>query len=297
MTDLYESEISNIAEALSEREETTISGARLHEVILNTSPDVNIRDATGILKGPGALTKFAEDFLSHIIVRHGNSGGDVRYQITSNTAAGVERPKISAIHWKTFVSSNANNILVWDEKRNNLLSLSVTEAESYPQNRQIVGITLNEHIQMREHFPEILDDELNQAVKQINQDELDYREWLSRVKKLDAQIFYKWSKFRLTEILKLLEDRLQNLNFNDSEVRLIKEKMHKSKDAAYSEYKKQKPRPEEKMAIRHNERESNTHDNTQFARSLAKHAIDVMSDEDLRAIRIPLGVFIDYRQV
>ena len=67
-------DLSKITLAIQAYPQNAISGAKLGTLIRTAAPGLDFRQAVGVLVGPGAFTKFVDQFLSGVLNRSRNRG-------------------------------------------------------------------------------------------------------------------------------------------------------------------------------------------------------------------------------
>jgi hypothetical protein len=72
------SAIEKITASLHSRKENIITGALLGELIPVVAPDLRVRDVMQIPTGPGALRKFIDLHLKHVLQPNGKQGSDFK---------------------------------------------------------------------------------------------------------------------------------------------------------------------------------------------------------------------------
>jgi hypothetical protein len=117
---IFSDQVQLIRASLLRLTGTELTGSRLRGVIDSACPELDLRTATGVSTGSGALAKLLSMHFSDIVHPIGKSGGDPLYLIGAppDVAADVSPPHTNL--WAAFASPGLGLEIVFDHKDNSL---------------------------------------------------------------------------------------------------------------------------------------------------------------------------------
>lgn len=291
-TNELEDQIAALKDALLRYPERHIQGAKLNQYIQNVLPDLNVRDAVGIPVGPGALKKFVLTYLSDTLRHVDYNGGDVVYEIQGHS--GQDSKPADPNLWKTFVSpSSAEDVVVTEDGS----SLARRRPDALqPEDRVVSSVTIAEHNELRERFVEALDPELESRVREAASDVEDYGEWLARIRQVNKSLAKRWGAYRRQGLMGLFKSRLEALDLEPQVVASLEKRLADSQNATREAPPPAVP-PQGPLGTtapkRYYSSNGSSKNGIDLARKLAHASVDTMSYDELRSIRLSLGVVLD----
>lgn len=288
--------LGSIRAALKARPDGAITGAQLHALIQSVAPELNIREIVGIPTGPGALTKFIQEYLSDVVERIGTHGGDPLYGIIGHHHPAGGSREVSSI-WRTFVSPASYQKIAYDYEDK---TLKLLEGDLIAQGNflEIPKASVGEHDRLRLEFIENLDPGEALEVKAVIEPDSEFQEWIGALRTEFPSLYRAWGNFRKRKLLDLFLGRADIAELDDTERQNLVEQIKASHFAAYESPKEQKLPAAPSLSLK---RTSQTKSYQTFgelgqARALAHRAVDLMAHDDLRAIKLPLGLVLDAMQ-
>ena len=289
MQDQFSAHLAAIEAALQGRPLPTITGAMLGSLIQSAAPELDFRALVGIPKGPGALKEFVASHLSGLLERTGNQGDDIIYRIKGHEITDAESVDI----WKNFVSPSSPRHLVLERGRQRLVSRSAA-ASLDSDEVEIAKASEAEHDAIRASFMASLPPhEASEVAERVPQDAI-FPVWISELRTHVPDVIRKWGVHRKDRLFNLFCERVDALKLDaalrDKVIAQIKASQH----AAYARQKDEKASNKDGRTSDRwigNEHASDAVAVT--ARSLAHVAVDLMSYDDLRSLKLPLGVMLD----
>lgn len=283
-------EIAKITSALIEKPESTISGALLGELLPVVAPDLNIREVMEIPSGPGALRKFVDRHLKHVLTPNHKQGSDIIYSILREE---LENPiQADAEIWHTFVRTNSPKKLFFSG--NTLKSKSVEE-ENFDSEKAILSATNDELNQIRIDFI----NSLGEIAAALPEMKAPYTEWSVALKKLGRQHYRNWTEYRLRKIEDLFEQRIDSLGIEKKSRSEILSQLKRSQLAAKDLIGTKKTQPnsvkttiEEENNKNYNSN-SNSNSNDEQFRSAIIEVIKKLPILELRDLKLPAGEVAD----
>ena len=271
-------------------EQPLISGSELNALISRRAYELNIRQLMERPVGAGALKAFADAHLSDRLEQCGNRGGDVVYRKAGSDTVVASSVSAQSI-WNSFVSPSTRNHLVYGRDQGVLIAKSTSPVAA--QNEVGINtVTLEEHAKIREEFsllPENLEVPL---MLQASQHSSNFQKWVETIRNGSVDLYRRWGLFRRERILELFELRLRDLGFNPVDISNLSGQLAASQRLHFSERKDIPGRQSVAISSR-NVSMGEPDELTRNARRIASLAIARMSLDDLRSMRLPLGVLID----
>lgn len=194
--------IEKITIALQKRPKNTITGALLGELIMDETPEINIREVMKIPAGPGALRKFIDLYLKNVLEFSHKQGSDVVYVIS-----GLSSPKTRDADpalWQAFVRTSSSKILVLHGA---VLQLEDVDFENNYHGKVIPSATSNELNQIRIDFIKSLGEKANSLPDMA----APYADWSAALRKLGREYYRNWTEYRLRKIEDIFGKRLEVL--------------------------------------------------------------------------------------
>ena len=192
--------VSKITNELQGRPEKTISGAVLGELIPVITPGLSVREVMKIPTGPGALRKFIDLHLKHVLSLNRKQGSDVIYTISG----GGVKPKLEDVDpdlWRTFVRTNSSMALALNGTALRLVDVSKFDSA---EEKLIPNATIDELNQIRVDFAKSLGD----VAASLPDVKAPYAEWSVALRKLGREQYRNWTEYRLRRIEELFGLRL-----------------------------------------------------------------------------------------
>lgn len=285
--------LGSIRAALKSRPDGAITGSQVHSLIQSVAPELNVREVVGIPTGPGALTKFIQDHLSDSLQRIGNHGGDVLYGIVGHQQPAHGLQDTSSI-WRTFVSPRSQFKIAYDreEKRLKLVDDEQLQEDGLVE---LPKASLDEHDELRQEFVDQLEPAQAESVNETVRPDTDFTTWIATLRTEFPSIYRAWGTFRKRRLLDLFVDRASAAGLEGDDHQNLLQQIKASQFAAYDTAKQLKfqgeirPDPKRSQSTRYEKPRSEVEE----ARALVHLAVDLMAHDDLRAIKLPLGVVLD----
>lgn len=269
-----ESAIERISRELTLFERNQITGAKLGQLIRKVAPEINVRELMNVPVGAGALTKFAEKYLSTVLHRGdsttGDRGGDPVYTINeslrSKSPFGVG---VSPALWTTFVSPNHEHVLLLDVDHDSLIAVKKND-EGPAGAAKIDSLTSAELSQLATEFLQSVTDPATQAAltESLGRTK-SYTEWLNVLRSASGKEYQRWAIFRRKRIEDLFVTRLQALSPRPNDEKI--EKILHALKASQSEANRQRIL-------------TGTQRRYQFDQALHAAASDASPDETFRSV-------------
>ena len=265
------------------------TGAQLHRIIKDAAPELDIRSVVGIPAGPGALTKFIDEYFGDLLERIGHKGGDVVYGI----GEGVQPPGENADPsiWKAFVSPNAVNVLCLDMEREELRVLEAGEITEQNTDGVLSKVTSDEHRTVLDGFLTEISTEQREAIEAALAEDSSYNSLLEAMRSVGKS--RQWGEHRRDAFVGFLKERLKQKDVSEESIgKLVSQflgsqsALHKAKDEA--------PQLQASSGQRFSRVSGRkAPQDLDSTRALVRSAIDNMSQTELRDLRIPLGAILD----
>lgn len=285
-------QLEDITDALSRHSDPQIQGAKLHRLIQDVAPRLNVRETVGIITGPGALKTFVTTYLNEKLEQIGFSGGDIIYGIKEHDNYSNIDEYINPNIWKTFVSPSSKYSLAVEKDNNNLIISDSTTLK--PDEMVVPRVTIDEHNKLRDAFITTVSEEDNGSLRLESSNTIEYGDWLQVLRK--HGIYKRWSEYRRNGLLSIFSDRLENLELEAATVKNLTRQMGRSQFASAA--RKPLPGPSQEQAKQNTimEPQVSRHSretSTEFGRKLVRSALEYMSYEDIRSINLPVGAVLD----
>lgn len=269
----------------------TITGGQLASLIRKSAPELDVRALAGVPKGSGALTEFIRLHLSDLLDTVGHQGMDVLHLIKGRTL-GVLPIAASPEIWRTFVSPNSTQHLVLSRTAGRLICRDVPASLSNNE-LEVAKASPEEHDAIRADFPATLSKPMSELLNSHVAPTADFETWIESVRTNLPEAMPKWGQYRRRRLSDLLKERIVELQLQGSIQHEILEQIKSSESAAYAAQKGTKAATEKQAAKVAHE----TDHATVKARRIAHAAIELLSYEELRALRLPLGAVLDSIQL
>ena len=286
-------EIAAIEAELLLRPSSEITGGQLFSLMGHIAPGLNFREVVGILKGPGALTEFVQRYLSGALIRKGNQGGDTLYVIASHPGCDWSSNESRDL-WQNFVSPSSPRHIVFEQNRGRLVSRA-TIASAADGEIAIARATDDEHDRIRADFVGKLGPDDAAALAQHAPPTENFPIWIAALRRHLPDQVRNWGVYRRDRLLELFKERIRALGVDASLESKVIEQINASQLAAYQ--KPKEPSHERLDGAKPGAVSQLSRKNPDMpitrARELAHIAVDLMDYDELRAIRLPLGIILD----
>lgn len=267
----------------------TITGGQLAALIRASAPGLEIRSIVGIPKGPGALTAFIKAHLSETVERIGSQGSDALLRIVGRDVEPSDDMASPQV-WRTFVSPNSDQHLVLSGGGGVILSRDAA-ASADAGETEIEKATVAEHDLIRAEFVGTLPEHALATLGELAAPDAEFEKWIAAIRERLPSSLRDWGHFRRKRLSELLKARIESLSLTEPFQRTVIAQAKASELAAYG--KTTKAAAASKQSIKAADSRGIGADPVTVARRLAHAAIDLLSYEDLRTLRIPLGVVLD----
>lgn len=277
------------------------TGAQLKAMIDSVCPDLDIRQATGVLVGPGALTSFIRTHLADIVSPVGKHGGDPIYRIGAQRTSLEESENLD--FWAIFASTSLGQQFVYNKTTKHIGAQFV--GGPVPEDSIVIAPLSSDDLKQIcvdfvEGVPESLKNELKTT---LNLDNF-FTAWVNILRTKYPDYYRDWGLFRVQAIIKLFEDRLKAADLSDEEVRSYVSRLVRNQSAAYRARVAQltsSPDPQSSTRAQSAQQNSSSGQSTHTPslaqdlaiRKLATSALGFMSDTELRNLMMPLGALAD----
>lgn len=281
--DRLDSAIAQITADLQERNNNTITGALIGELIRKITPDLDLRRVMDMPTGTGVLSRFIERYLSDLLTRSHKQGSDWVYTISS-----AEHAEIDPDLWRNFVRPNSPRTLVIRDSTMVLDESPESPPELNEKLNRIQSATEPELEQIQTDFANTLKE--NSASLLTIQDS--YANWSIALRKMGGNIYSNWTEFRLRRLEELFNERLKALEIAPELSKELCKVMRSSQLAAKAALVTRKTQTSKNRvpntAIKNQSIELEVN-----LRSAIIEAIQNLSISDLREIKLPCGPFFD----
>src|SRR5450830_1907720 len=278
--------IEKITTAIKGRGDNSISGALLGELIIAETPEINVREVVNIPTGSGALRKFIDIHLAHLLSPSHKHGSDMIYSIIESNSSKSE--EIDPDLWRTFVHINSSKVLVLRGsvlQTEDIKKLNLIDEESI----KINSLTTDELNKIRIDFVTALG---NVGDGLLNMD-ASYADWSLALRKLGREHYRSWTEYRLRKIEELFSQRLtvQEIDpkIQQDLVKLIRRSQLSRKKI--NGLKKVDVKSPKVLVI--NEQVSAVEIDDLKFRSAILEVIEKLSMSELRTLKLPAGEFAD----
>lgn len=295
-------DLENIGVALRRYGQPNITGAVLGTLVRTAAPDLDVRAAVDMPIGTGALSKFADQFLCHLLRRVGQTGkegtgGDNIYECIENKpAAGAIEPTMVGAeqdYWNAFVRPSDNRAL-YLHKEGDRHFLSFSQSTS-AQGVVIEKVSQDEFKLISSDFIELLQSrtetaELATSLRQCQ----GYANFVAFLKAGGDAYFLEWSRHRREKLREIFLTRLAALDVSVTNRQQLLNILDRSQEAARQEAKLKA------VAQVGDNRAYSPHvspKSLQQAKEFLKAAVDCMSTQEIRALSVPFGSIMDALQL
>ncbi|WP_088442161.1 hypothetical protein [Sphingopyxis bauzanensis] len=284
--------LTAITAAVQNWHSPTITGGQLFYLMQTVAPQLDFREVVGIRVGPGALTKFAETHLADTVKRIGNQGGDILYHIVGRGEP--HRDIELAALWKNFVSPSSPLHLIV-EVENQKLTSRATPASNDKGEVEIQKVSSQEHDEIRAKFVESLPAHDAAAMNENLREGASFTEWMAVMKERAPDATRKWGVFRRDHLSALFAERIEALNLDPATRDNLFAQAKAALRAANEKQREAKANAESSLPKNIAQKSGSVGQSSSLhaVRSLAHAAVDVMGYEELRSLRVPLGMIID----
>lgn len=282
-------DIAAITGALRNWSAATITGGQLNKLIRSAAPRLDIRSVVNMPKGPGALGAFVQKHMPDSFDRVGYKGADVLYRIRGRDASALP-DSASAQVWRTFVSPRSNKHLVLDRSAPLLVArdgeLSIRDGEL-----EIAKAQPAEHDRIRRAFTASLPPEAAEALERSVATDADFDTWITALRKFLPDSIREWGQFRRRQLAELFTSRITGLGLEPALEAAVLDQVRGAERATYANVTSgaaEAVKPQARAGF-----QPDAGDDLARTRRLAHAAVDLMTLDELRAIRLPLGVLLD----
>lgn len=303
-------EVRSILEESSGRE---MSGAEIGSLLQNRLPSFDIRAATGVVAGSGALSILLRDHFPDLVQVVGKKGGDNLYWIGPPVVEGQLRKKNKSVNlWTAFASPSLGLRLAVD-RNNGTLSTCQVSAELEANLISFPSITLAELTAMAEEFSGNLSPNVSEELRCFAEVGNFSASWFKALQSLDEDAAKRWARFRIDRIIDRFRARLEDVSLPSEHVESCTQELVRAQREAYNlrylERSKKSDQPIVNVSDRGERSAESPNDplrsedvrrltgsnslNVVFARNIACQTIATMSLTDIRKLRLPLGAIID----
>lgn len=288
-----DSELSAVAAALRSHPTPQITGGQLYKLMRQAAPALNYRQVVAIPRGPGAMTQFVEAHLTNSLKKIGNQGGDILYEILDHVPVGFGQDAREL--WSTFVAPLSTMHVVLKLSGEGLVCRR-TPANEREDEREIEKATAAELDIFRQAFMDSLPLPEAEAVSAKAPISDAYSVWLPALREHLPDMVRKWGAFRRERLARLFVGRIEDLDVDGSIKAKAFEQIKAAERSVYDRPTKTRSAKVAEVASDQNPSViglAGSDDNVGEARSLARIAIESMGYDELRSLRLPLGVILD----
>ena len=284
--DRLDSAIAQITADLQERNNNTITGALIGELIRKITPDLDLRRVMDMPTGTGVLSKFIERYLSDLLTRSHKQGSDWVYTIKSNSS--TKQAEIDPDLWRNFVRPNSPRTLVIRDSTMVLDESPESPPELNEKLNRIQSATESELEQIQIDFANTLKE--NSASLLTIQDS--YANWSIALRKMGGNIYSNWTEFRLRRLEELFSARLNALEIapelNKELCNIMRSSQLAAKAALVTKKTQTSKNQAQSAAIKSQSMKLEVN-----LRSAIIEVIQNLSISDLREIKLPSGAIFD----
>ena len=276
--------------AISKWPKPTLTGGQIASLIKSVAPRLDFRATVGIPTGSGALTAFIEQYLSEQLERVGTQGMDTLHRVKGReleTPSPIASPEV----WRTFVSPNSKQNLVLSIPTG--LVIARESAASSKEEVDIPKATTAEHDAIRAEFTKGLPKQtLAECEKDLSPD-AEFEAWMTALRTYAPEEIKRWGHFRRQRLSELLVARVNAAGINVPLRDRVLAHVKASEAAAYESRKSGGKGAGENNPAAVAGMNSPANESIGRARLLAHAAIDRLSYDELRALKMPLGAMLD----
>ncbi|WP_145977779.1 hypothetical protein [Pseudomonas palleroniana] len=292
-----------IKASLLKRGNETITGALLGELIRKVTPELNLRHLYPA--GQKVLTRFIKDYCSEFLSALQRQGGDVLYSIIPDSGESARQSSVNATpfvadydYWVTFARPNtSSNVFVSQES----LAIFVSASKALSSDWVMVeSVTPSEMVNIRRLFIEGLNP--GSFDSSVYSYDGSYSDWLESVRGCGGSLFNQWSVFRIAKLHELFKSRLEKLGVCGDSLHSLCQIMKRSQESQPKKSIVRKNDGELKSfkssVASSSSAQSPTYDadllrSEEIFRSAVVEAVKHMSLAEMRALNIPIGLFMD----
>lgn len=276
--------IAKITVKLLALTENTISGAILGEMIPVVTPELRVREVMNIPTGPGALRKFIDLHLKHVLIPSHKQGSDVIYSIVGSTSPKSEN--VDPDLWRTFVRTNSSKTLVLHGAA---LQIEEVNGAVHDDAKLISSATTDELNQIRIDFIK----SLGEMATGLPDMKAPYADWSAALRKLGREHYRNWTEYRLRKIEELFGSRLDALEIESSIRSNLCSQIRRSQFST-KEHVGVNKQPYSLQKISNNDViiRSVEPDDVKFRQAVLE-VLKEFSTSELRAIMLPAGALAD----
>ena len=233
-----------ITKAIDDYPQNTISGAVLGLVIRKAAPDLDLRAAVGIPpSGTGALSRFVDRFLSHVLVKTGRTapdavgGGDIMYtkvgaEALTSTSSSPDQTQTHqrGDYWNQFVRPSDPRMLVLIKTQDGY-GLALQRGDAPPEGRIIPQVSRDELLSISREFIDqlrLVDGPLADTLAATNT----YFEFVEVLRRAGNAFLLQWNQHRYTRLIGKFMERLSALDLSTPEQQQILSMLERSQVAA-----------------------------------------------------------------
>lgn len=282
--------VGAVRAAIAQSQKSTLTGGQIASIIRSAAPNLDVRAAVGIPKGSGALTAFIEQYLSEQLERIGKQGMDTLHHVKGReiqTPSTLASPDI----WRTFVSPNSKQHLVLSISTGLLLSRET--AASSNDELDIPKATTVEHDTIRAEFSKSLPRQALARLEENLLSDAEFEAWIMALRTYAPEEVRRWGHFRRQRLSELLQARVNEAQITTALREKVWAQIHASEAAAYETRKGGGKGAAEHEPAAIATVNDPTNEVLGRARWFAHAAIDRLSYDELRALKIPLGALLD----
>lgn len=285
-------DLAAIETALRDRANPTITGGQLFSLMQSVAPRLNFRETVAIPRGPGALTEFVRVYLSGILEKIGNQGGDILYRVDGRDTDDLSNEETSNL-WKNFVSPSSPRHLILERGSKRLVSrLNPASAEN--DEVELERASTEEHDQIRADFMATLSSsEADEMAKHVTPG-TKFADWILALREHLPEAVRRWGLYRRDRLHDLFLQRVTALSLDATLKEKVINQIRASQHSAYERQKEARstsftdPLHGKSLAGRKSQ-----DDLSEAARVLTHAAVDLMSYDELRTLKLPLGIVLD----
>jgi hypothetical protein len=278
---------------------TRQTGSQLRAIFDVVCPGFDLRAAAGVPVGSGALTKLIQTHFADLLHPIGKNGGDNVFQVGTPQLDSV---KADAAHPTNFWTLFANPGLGWElvfDKISKSLSVVAKGSQLQAHQNRITPISAEDFRAIAERFIDDVPTEARDELQKVLAGKsFLYQNWISTLKGIDPSQYHRWGLFRVKAITDLFRNRLLSTDVPDEQVETAYQALVAHQKTAY----------EERIQVMRGGIERRDGPSTQSAhhllisaasavvsdaRSIAINALNYMTIDEIRQLKVPLGAVID----
>lgn len=280
--------LQKIKAALVATEKKQITGALLGELIRDFGNGLNVREVTGVVKGPGAVSKFVEEHLSDVLAQVGSQGSDRVYEIKGSPVRRDDSLNPGPQLWLTFVRPRAVEKILYSAITETVEVIPAEQAAS--TGRLVHNASSQELDQIRGKFSQLLVSENVTDAEAFNI-QLPYADWSSALKKMGREQYKRWTEFRVEKISELFAARLANLGAGALVQEKLCTELLQSQSSAHLASMATRFQPTPLSATVHSPPMASRSETSLLNAIIT--AIKHLAESELRELKLPAGVLFD----